>query len=54
MNRIAVIVVVVFAVVVASAAFVFVSNQPTVPDGGAVDTNIADSRPGNPDGGSGS
>jgi len=52
MNR-TVIVAVLLAVVVAVGALFFVSTRPTVPDGGGTDTNVGDSSPGNPDGGSG-
>jgi hypothetical protein len=52
-NRlIAVIAVIAAAILVAVLAFGFVNTAPSVPDGGAEDTNIGDSTPGAPDGGS--
>ena len=49
-NSRTVIIAVVLAALVAVLGFMFVSNRPSVPDGGGADTNVGDSQPGNPDG----
>jgi hypothetical protein len=49
--RPAVIIAVMLAALLAIGGVLFVQSQPSVTDGGAVDSNVADSVPGNPDGG---